>query len=343
MKKHLLKSALLITLLLMCLTPFLQTAQAAWQSLAWNAFREIALDTAIDVVQDLFKDKVTPEEVARLKQRVSELDSQLAAYQTQHQEGSSAAEFHTIKQMIAGLNSMVNTMANRLDSVEDQVATLEQEVAALRQTLLTLPRNMKGIAGIIDDKPTLAFKIDYVYLAGGKPGPFKPITTGSVLHSGDYYKIAFTPIEDSYVYIFQVDSANKLFRLFPMEGFGGVTVNNFNPVKGGTTYIIPAPDKSFELDAQTGPETIYFVAARQHDVVLESQYQALQLAEQQKNLVRTQQAQAQLIKTMRDSKGPKRIKADTVAGTSKTGQTDLRQNLANMCNGCVDIVTFEHQ
>ncbi|NJN47956.1 MAG: hypothetical protein HC808_17410, partial [Candidatus Competibacteraceae bacterium] len=48
-----------------------------------------------------------------------------------------------------------------------------------------------------------------------------------------------------------------------MTEFGGVRVNNLNPVKGRTTYHLPADDKSFQLDQQTGPESIIFLAFRQ--------------------------------------------------------------------------------
>jgi len=65
-----------------------------------------------------------------------------------------------------------------------------------------------------------------------------------------------------------------------MKGFGNVIVNNFNPVQGGQTYYIPAKNKSFVLDEQIGRETIYFVASRQNYVVLEIQYQVMQLFQQ---------------------------------------------------------------
>ncbi len=326
----------------------IQTAQAAWQALGWAVFREIVIDTAIDTVQDLFKDKVEPEEVEALNQRVSALDTQLAAYQKQGNYPS-LEEFNTIKQLITSVNHMVNTMANRLGSVEKRVTQLEQEIALLRQALLTLPRTRngnKGLKGIKNDP--LDFKINSLYRAGGK-GNFKPISKGSVLHSGDYYKIIFTPVEDSYVYIFQVDSANKLFRLFPIKGFGDVTVNHVNPVKGGKTYYVPSQHQSFELDEQTGIETIYFVAARQNDIVLDSQYQAISLAEQQNNLAKTQRVQVQLINSLRDGKGAKQRLVNDVAGVKTTWQEDgqyfsvLQKSLEEMCNGCVEILTFEHR
>lgn len=344
MTKRQFKPALFL-IFLMNVTPVISAVQAAWQAPVWIVFQEIAIDTAIDVVQDLFKDTVEPEEVEALKQRVAELDAQLAEYQKQGNYPS-LEEFNTVKQMISSVSNLVNSMANRLDSVERRVTQLEQDIALLRQALLVLPRKDKGIKSIQDDP--LDFQINYLYRLGGK-GNFKPIGNGSVLHSGDYYKIIFTPLEDSYVYIFQVDSAKKLFRLFPIQGFGGVTVNHANPVKGGKTYYVPSEHQSFELDAQTGTETIYFIATRQNDIVLESQYQAFSLAEQQNNIAQTQQAQVQLLNTVRKGKGPKLRLVDDIANAKTTWQENgrhfsvLHQYLAEMCNACVDILQFEHQ
>jgi len=136
------------------------------------------------------------------------------------------------------------------------VSKLESELVLLRQTLL----NFKQPAA-------LDFKINYVYRSRGK-GTFKPLTKGMILQSGDHYKIIFTPVENCYVSIFQVDSANKLYRLFPMAGFRNIILNNLNPVEGGKTYYLPAKNKSFVLDEQIGTETIFFMGAPQDDLIL---------------------------------------------------------------------------
>jgi len=336
MKQTILKFALILTL---CFMPALQT-QAAWQGIAWNVVKELAIDTAIDAVQDLFKESVKPEEVAKLRQRIAEVEAKLAVSENQGNYPS-IEELNTVKQLVANLKNMVHTLGQRLDSVETRLAKVEKDIVSLRQALLNLPK--KGVR-IIKNDP-LDFKINYVYRAGGK-GNVQQLTNGGALHSGDYYKIIFTPTEDCYVYIFQLDSANKLFRLFPMDSFGGVIINNFNPVKGDKTYHIPAQDKSFELDEQKGPETIYFIATRQKDVVLENQYQALQDAQQ--NPIRLQLIQNQTTQTIHAKKGLNAIKSDP-AGSTTTWQEDgqqfsvLQRSLQDMCNGCVNILTFQHQ
>jgi hypothetical protein len=326
------------------------TAQSAGPAIAakvaWEVVKALAIDTAMDAVQDLFKDRVEPAEVEALRQRIVELEQQLVVVQNQR-DYPSLAEFEAVQQIVTGLGNMVETLGTRLDSVEQRLGALEQHVAALRQPLLILPRENNIGQNTVQNDP-LDFKINYMYRSGGK-GLFKPLTNGGTLHSGDYYKIIFTPIEDCYVYIFQLDSANKLFRLFPIQGFDNVTVNHANPVKAGQTYYIPSKHQSFELDEQTGPETIYFVATRQDDVILEKQYQAMQLSEQQHNIAKQQKIQGQLVNTLRESKGPKIRLQDDVDGIKTTWQeagqsfSVLQQTLQDMCNGCVDLLTFEHQ
>ncbi|MGR9107450.1 MAG: hypothetical protein ACU843_11030, partial [Gammaproteobacteria bacterium] len=82
-------------------------------------------------------------------------------------------------------------------------------------------RSRGPIAVVDDPKPMdfqkpLDFQVNYLYRPGGQGEP-RPIENGTVLQSGDHYKIQFTPKENSYVYIFQLDSTDKIYELFPME------------------------------------------------------------------------------------------------------------------------------
>lgn len=203
-----------------------------------------------------------------------------------------------------------------------------------------------------EQREYLFFSVNYVYRSGGQ-GNFVPLQEGSVLHSGDHYKIIFTPTEDCYVYIFQIDSAQKIYQLFPMERFGEVIVNNFNPVQTGKTYYLPAESKSFMLDEQTGTETIYFLASRQRDAALEEQYQqywqALQQPQPQNELLKEQLEQLdQLLTYAMEFKGKARIITSTKEVTTtwqEAGQkfSVLQQRLENMCDGCVYMIRFEHR
>lgn len=195
----------------------------------------------------------------------------------------------------------------------------------------------------------LLFKINYLYRPGNK-GEFRNLTNGSILRSGDYYKIIFTPTEDCYVYIFQIDSANKIYSLFPMEHFGGITVNNFNPVASGRTYYLPAESKSFVLDEQTGTEKIYFLASSQRDLELEEQYQRAFAAQQQAEGIEEQLEQIdQLLRHAMEVKGLADVVSDPAEAErmiwEEEGQTFsvLQQRLENMCDGCVHVLMFGHE
>ncbi|MDM8559373.1 DUF4384 domain-containing protein [Candidatus Parabeggiatoa sp. HSG14] len=208
-------------------------------------------------------------------------------------------------------------------------------------------RDPGGIAKIVPVKSELSLDIKYVYRrkAGGD---FNTLTDNTILYSGDYYKIIFTPTEKTYVYIFQQGSSGSIYRLFPMTSFGGVTVNNFNPAQSGTEYHIPAKDKSFFLDDQTGTEKLYFIASRQKEEKLENQYQQVLIARRGKDTHKIQLAQATLTKSikMRDPGGIESdsTQTETFSFSDKEGEqfTVIRDRLKS-CDGCLSEVTFLHR
>ena len=194
---------------------------------------------------------------------------------------------------------------------------------------------------------SLSFKVNYVYRPGGQ-GSLKPLVEGSVLNSGDHYKIQFTPEENSYVYIFQVDSSKAIFQLFPMSSFGNVRVDNFNPVKAGVTYHLPAKDKSFKLDNSVGSESILFLAFRQRNQALEQQYEALIKARLSQDRTKEDNLQT-AIKSNFKTRGLAGIvddpakKTATIPWTSTESFTVPVQQLNNLCADCISMVTFEHR
>ncbi len=193
----------------------------------------------------------------------------------------------------------------------------------------------------------LNFKLNYVYRSGGQ-GSLKPLTEGSVLSSGDHYKIQFTPAEDSYVYIFQVDSTKAIYQLFPMTSFGGVKVNNLNPVQAGVTYQLPAKDKSFKLDNNVGSESILFLAFRQPNQALEQQYEALVKARLSPNNANADTLQT-AIKSNFKTRGLAGIvddpekKTTTVPWTPTESFTTPVRHLNNLCADCINMITFDHR
>lgn len=194
---------------------------------------------------------------------------------------------------------------------------------------------------------SLSFKVNYVYRPGGQ-GSLKPLAEGSVLHSGDHYKLQFTPEENGYVYIFQVDSNKAIYRLFPMTSFGGVKVDNLNPVRAGVTYYLPAKDKSFQLDNVVGLESVLFLAFREPNQALEQQYEALLKARLSKDGAKAENLQT-AIKSNFKTRGLAAIvddsekKTTTVQWTAAEAFTMPVQRLENLCADCVSMITFEHR
>ncbi|RKZ45624.1 MAG: hypothetical protein DRR16_08425 [Candidatus Parabeggiatoa sp. nov. 3] len=126
----------------------------------------------------------------------------------------------------------------------------------------------------------LKVALNYSYRLNGEVS-LRPLKEGSKLHSGDDYTIEFTPKQDCHVYIFQYDSSDPLFTLFPLDRnyFKGEAdwEKNRNPVKAGQTYFVPGKGKYFTLDENTGDETIHVLVSKEELQLqeLEKEYEDL--------------------------------------------------------------------
>jgi len=105
----------------------------------------------------------------------------------------------------------------------------------------------------------------FVYVPSGDDR-LLPVDNGSALKSGDHYKIIIKPEMDCFLYLFQVDSAGRLYMLFPLDDLGLKTAN---PVRTNTPYTLPGLEEAFILDNQTGMEKIFLLASREKDPVVE--------------------------------------------------------------------------
>jgi hypothetical protein len=114
----------------------------------------------------------------------------------------------------------------------------------------------------------LFIQLFYVYRAGGR-GPLKSIKGGEELKSGDHYKVYFRTSRDCYAYVYQLDAEGSVFRLFPMDRFDGVLLQNDNPVKAGSDYVLPSKDRFFYLDNVVGKEQFLMAVYAQRNSALE--------------------------------------------------------------------------
>lgn len=119
-------------------------------------------------------------------------------------------------------------------------------------------------------------KVSFIWAFGalvGKEGGQRLIEVkpGTILRSGEKFKMMVKPLSDCYIYVIYQDSQGKLTLLFPYS------LTQFE--KGyakGTQYLIPQKDAWYQLDELGGREHFYLVASTERlmDVeVLFKEYQ----------------------------------------------------------------------
>ena len=256
--------------------------------------------------------------------------------------------------------------------------TLAAVLLAACAATASAERTTRGPKQVVADpkhSAPLDFEVQYVYRSAGR-GELKPLEDGAVLYSGDHYKIQFTPNERAYVYIFQSDSSGAVYPLFPQHAFGGpagagnpvagnpvagnpvagnpvagnpVAGNPVagNPVQAGRVYSVPGPDASFQLDDQTGEESIYFLARRDPDPRLDAIAAQLNAAIRSGNAPQAELGGVRLADNIQ-TRGPKRIVADPGAKTVVKWNAEERSllpvhRLNGLCRHCVSRVTFQHR
>ncbi len=124
------------------------------------------------------------------------------------------------------------------------------------------------------DRP-LSLKVQYVWK--DYQGQTQPLTSGSVLKSGQKFACRFRPEEDCYVSIYWWDTAGNVGRLFPDDRLK----DGSGAVKQGKDYWIPTKEDGrhwFVLDSNTGQETFYFLASRTPNPRIQNLYDRLRKA-----------------------------------------------------------------
>jgi hypothetical protein len=135
------RKPLIVTLLIFLVTFGVSIEAASWQKMTWNVVKEVAMDTAIDVVQSFFRDDVKPKEVAVLKSKVSDLERQLYSFRY---AGHNPPDFGYVEQTVLRLTKIVDAMESRFSSLEDRITALEKRVTVLEQDI---PFVKQAIAG----------------------------------------------------------------------------------------------------------------------------------------------------------------------------------------------------
>ena len=255
-------------------------------------------------------------------------------------------EFAALYKVVETLNLSYQELAKKQASQaerESQLFAQLEELRGLYQQLQT-----QKVQPVVDQRTLpLNFEINYVYRHENAE-EFFPLIDKSKLKEGDAFKIIFTPNQQSYVYIFNLDSANKLTKLFPMDNYKGKSVKLFNPVKANQIYYSPMENESFELDNVKGQETLFFMAFQQPDVFLENLPTEMDLSKtSEKKIIKTQQNQ-QLVQSLFQEKGIRKISGDVQTKTKIIWKERSREHAMikqklQMCDGCLNMIKFNHQ
>jgi hypothetical protein len=292
-------------------------------AIGWEAFKGVISGVVSSATEYLMSPDANTKKVDELQAKMTELQQQLEA-------NKKASEFPST-QAVAKAEQQLQTLQEIFGQLQKNNLA-EQRIAALEKVYTATGDEQKTV---MLEKQALKFDITYSFRAKNQ-SELQPLENGATLHSGDTYKIVFTPKQDAYVYIFQVDGSDKIWRLFPIQRWEKVTLNQSSRVSADKTYYAPTKTKSFELDQQVGTEKIYFIATTTRDGELE----------QLNNTTLTKAAP--LIMAGRGVAGivsdPKKISSQAIETEDGNVFHLTKQQLLGRCenNGCVNVLTFEH-
>lgn len=324
--KFIIKTSLLASTLLLSAPPAMANPLATTAiTFAIDMFKKYVVDVAGKVTKDYINPKNPSQDALNQhQQQIAELNKKFD--ELQKQTATTPQLENAVKKLSETLAQMQSEMNQK---VEHRQANAEKHLANIQQA-------QQKIEAATTETP-IKFPMSYQFRpAQDSTGQFQALTENAVLHSGDTYKVIFTPNENLYIYIFQQDASNQVQRIFPMEEYKGIRLNNHNPVEKGRQYVLPAKEKSFRLDKTTGTEKIYFMASRYKDAVLENLPQIMHLPK------------AASIVAALQNKGFDDIVSDDKVHTlqwqenNQNMSADLNTRLQS-CSGCLNVLTFEHQ
>lgn len=120
------------------------------------------------------------------------------------------------------------------------------------------PTQLDELTGQVNTDALLELSMSIIGHRKDTDGSISKVTIeeGSILQSGDEFRVQFETSKDAYVYIIIHDSLNKANLLFPDHG-----IKLSNNVKANTRHTVPTSDHWFWLDENVGIETVYVLAS----------------------------------------------------------------------------------
>lgn len=262
--------------------------------------------------------------------------------------GEQIAKIPEVQNILKEIDNSINKTMGHTPEDKKTLGKLQEwkdEVKKHDTKELSLDQRQKIIDYIAKLQPPVDSKnsnlqINFAYRSQHQ-GALKPLISETILKNGDSYKITVNPKQDSYLYIFQIDSSNKIFSLFPMKEFNGVIVNNFNPIKANIAQILPKDNQSFSLDDKTGTEKIYVFVSQTPDVELQklADAQTIQIAQfEQATKSRG------LGNILVDPKEMLELKGDNFSQSDSTLPLTHLEGLCNQkASGCAYVLSFKHE
>jgi len=103
-------------------------------------------------------------------------------------------------------------------------------------------------------QPRISVKMKYI-----RDDRENEFVNGEILTRNDRYAVEFKPITDAYIYIYQIDTAGRMFRIFPNSDYSKIS----NPLKAGTLYRVPDTGKWIKPDENAEREQIVLLARKE--------------------------------------------------------------------------------
>jgi hypothetical protein len=262
--------------------------------------------------------------------------------------GEQIAKTSDVQNILKEIDNSINKIMGHTPEDKKTLGKLEEwkdEVKKNKTPELPADQRQKIIDYIAKLQPPVDSKnsnlqINFAYRLQHK-GALKPLNSETVLKSGDSYKITVNPKQDSHLYIFQIDSSNKIFALFPMKEFNGMVVNNFNPIKANVTQILPKDNLSFSLDTKTGTEKIYVFVSQAPDAELQKLADAQNIQVAQFEQVTKTRGLGSIVV---DPKETLNIQGDSSSQPNSTLPVSHLEGLCNQkASGCAYVLSFKHE
>ena len=109
----------------------------------------------------------------------------------------------------------------------------------------------------ISSEKNITISMDVLFYYENRYGKMQVLAENSVLSSGDGFSIYVNPSDSCYLYVFQIDSPGKTFKLFPSKEFNTAE----NPLSPAQELWLPNDKQLYTLDETTGKEYTYLFAS----------------------------------------------------------------------------------